>query len=94
MANRRNAKKDILFFIEEVLEDCLVFLETHQDKEYPEVEKIIDDMEQLYQEAIYRVNHIDAEGKKNTKKHFDGIYNMLLDGAHDAFARLSKAAAA
>jgi len=94
MANRRNAKKDILFFVEEVLEDCLIFLEIHQDKEYPEVEKIIDDMEQLYQEAIYRVNHIDKEGKKNTKKHFDGIYDMLLDGAHDAFDRLSKAATA
>ena len=92
MANRRNAKKDILFFIEEVLEDCLIFLETHQDKEYPEVENIIDDMEQLYQESIYRVNHIDAEGKKHTKKYFDNIYNMLLDRVHDAFDRLSKSA--
>ena len=92
MANRRNAKKDILFFVEEVLEDCLTFLVLHQDKEYPEVEEIIDDMERLYQESIYRVNHIDAEGKKNTKKYFDDIYNMLLDGAHDAFDRLSKLA--
>jgi len=94
MANRRNAKKDILFFVEEVLEDCLIFLTLHQDKEYPEVEEIIDDMERLYQEAIYMVNHIDKEGKKNTKKYFDGVYNMLLDGAHDAFGRLSKLAVA
>jgi hypothetical protein len=94
MASRKNAKKDILFFVEEVLEDCLIFITLHQDKEYPEVEKIIDDMEQLYQEAIYRVNHIDEEGKKNTKKYFDGIYALLLDGAHDAFDRLSKQAVA
>ena len=92
MANRRNVKKDVLFFVEEVLEDCLIFLTLHQEKEYPEVEEIIDDMEQLYQEAIYRVNHIDAEGRKNTKKHFDDIYNMVLDGVHDAFERLSKLA--
>jgi acyl-ACP thioesterase len=94
MASRKNAKKDILFFIEEVLEDCLIYLELHQDKEYPEVEGIIDDMEQLYQEAIYRVNHIDVEEKKNTKKYFDGIYDMVLDGVHDAFDRLSKLAKA
>ena len=94
MANRKNAKKDIFFFVEEVLEDCLIFLELHQDKEFPEVEEIIDDMEQLYQEAIYRVNHISAEGKKDTKKYFDDIYNMVLDSVHDAFDRLSKLAKA
>jgi hypothetical protein len=94
MANRRDVKKDILFFIEEVLEDCLIYLELHQDKENIEVEIIIDDMEKLYAETIYRVNHIDKEGKKNTKKYFDDIYNMLLDSVHDAFDRLSKLARA
>ena len=94
MANRKNAKKDILFFIEEVLEDCLIFLTLHQEKEHPEVEEIIDDMEMLYEEAIYRVNHLGGEGKKKPKKHFDDIYQMVLDGVHDAFDRLSKLARA
>ena len=70
----------------------MVYLMLHQDKEQTEVKEIIDDMELLYQKAIYRVNHVDVKGKKNTKKHFDEMYNLVLDGVHDAFDRLSKLA--
>ena len=70
--------------------DCLVFLELHPDKEFPEVENIIDSMEELYCGLIYNVNHISEEGKKNPKKYFDNIYMSLFDSVHEAFGKLSK----
>lgn len=88
MATKRDVKKDILFFIEEVLADCLIFLELHPKQEYPEVEDILDEMELLYADLIRKVNHIDEEGKKNPKKYFDDIYKELLDKVHLAFERL------
>lgn len=90
MASKRDIKKDILFFIEEVLMDCIVFQELHPDKEYPEVEDIIDSMEELYSNLIYNVNHIPEEEKKSPKKHFDKLYMHLFDSVHDAFGKLSK----
>lgn len=88
MATKRDVKKDILFFIEEVLADCLIFLELHPAQEYPEVEEIIDDMELLYNDLIQKVNRVGKVEKKDTKKYFDDIYKELLDKVHLAFERL------
>ncbi|MDR0365056.1 MAG: hypothetical protein LBH92_08595 [Bacteroidales bacterium] len=89
MATKRDVKKDILFFIEEVLIDCMIFMELHPQQEHPEIEEIIDEMEILYSDLIFQVNHIDEEGKKNLKKYFDAIYMQLLDHVHHAFEKLA-----
>jgi hypothetical protein len=92
MASKKEVKKDILFFVEEVLADCLVFLELHSDKEYPEVENIIDDMEKLYSDSIYKINHLVKEDRQQVKQFYNDIYNTLLDNTHQAFEKLSQLA--
>lgn len=93
MANKRDVKKDIAFFTEEVVSDCLSFLVTHAERDNTDVLSIIENMEELYEEMILRVNHIDGkDNKKMVKEYFDSLYSDLLDTIEEAFGQLSEIA--
>lgn len=93
MANKRDAKKDIAFFTSEVINDCFNFLILHQDRDNSDVLDIMDSVEELYDEMILRVNHIDGkDNKKMVKEYFNNLYETLLDGIESAFSQLSEIA--
>lgn len=93
MANKRDVKKNIAFFTSEVINDCFNFLILHQDRDNSDVLDIMDNVEELYDEMILRVNHIDGkDNKKMVKAYFNNLYETLLDGIEDAFSQLSEIA--
>lgn len=93
MATKRDVKKDIAFFTEEVVSDSLNFLIVHPERDNTDVLSIIENMEDLYEEMISRVNHIDAkDNKKMVKTYFNSLYEDLLNGIEDAFEQLSEIA--
>lgn len=90
MATKRDAKKDVAFFIEEVVSDCLNFLTIHSNRDNTDILNIIEKMEDLYEEMISRINHIDGkDNKKMVKAYFNAMYEDLLNGVEDAFKQLS-----
>ncbi|MDD4847725.1 MAG: hypothetical protein PHR53_03045 [Bacteroidales bacterium] len=93
MATKRDVKKDIAFFTEEVVSDCLNFLVLHNERDNTDVLSIIENMEDLYEEMISRVNHIDGKNNhKMIKSYFNSLYEDLLDAIEEAFSQLSEIA--
>jgi len=93
MASKREAKKDVQFVITEVISDCLNYLYMNPDKKAAEVHAIVEEMLELHNELLARINHID--GKDNpqlVRAHFKSIYADLLGKTDQAFSKLSEIA--
>lgn len=93
MASRRDLKKDINWITEEVIGDCLLFLDIHQDHDKEPVANIINTMIEKRNELVSKVNHQDkSEGRKETKEKYKSIAKDLIDTANTCFEELSKLA--
>ena len=73
--NLRDIKKDIEFFIEEFLDDCALFIGLNPEKNSDEINKIIDEAVDLYNELKDKINH--PEGTK--RSYYNGIRKELFD---------------
>lgn len=93
MASKRDAKKDVQFVVTEVISDCLNFLYMNPEKKAAEVHAIVEEMIELHNELVTRINHIDGkENPKLVKAHFKSLYTQLLGKTDEAFSRLSEIA--
>jgi hypothetical protein len=90
MAKIRRLKKDIEFITFEVVSDCFSALELYPDRKKTEIYTIISDAVNNGNDLMEKVNQKNLGDKKETKKHYKGIYTDLLKGADDQFSRLSK----
>ena len=103
MANLRSAKKDVIFFMNEVISDCYMFMCIHPDKNQEEAAKIIDQAMALGENLFEQINNYPSapgralkdanlrkEYRKQVKAHFAQISGKLLSATDEMFDSLSK----
>ncbi len=86
--NLRDIKKDIEYFIGEFIDDCTLFVALNPHKNSEEVNSIIDEAVNLYNDLKDKINH-PAEGKK--KAYYDGIRKELIEKLDELSEKLSAA---
>ena len=86
MASIRNIKKDIDYLVSEVVSDCCTFMYLYPEKKQEEALVIINDVIDLRNNLIARVNH--PEGK--AKDHYKAIFKDLLTNVDAAFKNISE----
>lgn len=84
--NLRVIKKDIEYFIEEFLDDCALFIALNPDKNGADINEIIDEAVDLYNELKDKVNH--PTGSKRT--YYNGIRKELFDRLDKLSEKLSE----
>ena len=86
--NLRDIKKDIEYFIGEFIDDCTLFVALNPHKNSEEVNSIIDEAVNLYNDLKDKINH-PAEAKK--KAYYDGIRKELIGKLDELSEKLSAA---
>ena len=83
--NLRDIKKDIEFLIGDFVEDCLMFVMLHPEKDVAQVEKLINEASDLADTLFDKVNHPAPDVKART------YYNRaeLLSGLDALCGKLS-----
>jgi len=75
MANKRQAKKLVIELSNQVISDCFNYLQLHPEKDNSDVLEIIDEVQQLRDELVMRMNHISgSDNPKLVKDYFRTIY--------------------
>ena len=93
MASIRELKKDINLITEEVIADCLLFVDIQPEHDKQPVADIINKMIDKRNELIYQVNHHDTKATRSENKaKYRNIAKELLDTANLCFEELSKLA--
>jgi len=91
MANRRNLKKDINWLTDEVLTDCLLYMEFNPQKNENELAEIVNNIILKRDELVNRINKPTSKIEpKEVKKQYNEIVKELLETADNCFERLSK----
>ncbi len=86
MANLRSAKKDVLFFVNEVISDCYTFLCLHPGKKDQEAAAIIEDAMALGENMFEQIANYPRD---NAKAHFKQVNQKLLASTDELFQRIS-----
>ena len=90
MANIRTLKKEINQLTNELVSDCLTYLDLHPGENRNEVGKIISDTLTIRNEIIEKLNQPkDKENSKLLKKHYKKLAEKLYKEVHLSFERLS-----
>lgn len=94
MANLRELKKDIDYLVFEVVSDCLIYANIHNEDNSQKISEIIEDAIELRNELIARVNQPeDKHNPKTIKLHYKTIRKDLFTGVDKLFASLSSLSA-
>jgi hypothetical protein len=94
MASVRELKKDIDYLVFEVVSDCLIYANLHNEDNSQKVSEIIEDAIELRNDLIARTNQPDGkDNPKIVKLHYKTIRQDLfkgVDGLFDSLSALSK----
>lgn len=90
MASKRHLKKDIDYLITEVILDCYACMEEHPDKDFSLYEGIINEVMDVKESLLEKINHFDPEVNGNSKVYFLGIKKDLVNQVSDIYGKLSK----
>jgi hypothetical protein len=91
MACIRKLKKEINQLTNEVISDCLTYLDLHPAENKDKVDKILFDTVKIRNEIIEEINHPkDKENSKLLKKHFRKLIEKIHKEMHISFKRLSE----
>jgi hypothetical protein len=90
MASVRKLKKDIDYLVFEVVSDCLIYSNIHNEDNSQKISEIIEDAIDLRNDLIARVNQPDGKGNpKIVKLHYKTIRKDLSTGVDKMFDSLS-----
>ena len=100
--NLRDIKKDIEYFIGEFIDDCTLFITINPEKNGEEVNKIIEEAVDLYndlKDKLYQApKAVKAKKEKLTRKnrpaltaYYDGIRKEMIEKLDELSERLSAA---
>ncbi len=87
MGNLRTIKKDVEFFICELIDDCLIYLELNNNKNEEKVGEIIGAALDLQDELIDKINHPQKEIK--ARVYYKAIEKELFEGVDALYEQLS-----
>lgn len=85
--NLRDIKKDIEFLIGDFVEDCLMFVMLHPEKDVAQVEKLINEASDLADTLFDKVNHPAPDVKART--YYNRVGAELLSGLDALCGKLS-----
>lgn len=85
--NLRDIKKDIEFLIGDFVEDCLMFVMLHPEKDVAQVEKLINEASDLADTLFDKVNHPAPDVKART--YYNRVGAELLSGLDALCEKLS-----
>ncbi|MCL2133047.1 MAG: hypothetical protein FWH39_01725 [Bacteroidales bacterium] len=86
MASIRQLKKDIDYLIGEVVSDCCTFMYLYPEKKQEEALAIVNDVVDLRNNLIARVNRPEDKAKG----YYKAIFKDLLTGVDAAFRNISE----
>ena len=87
--NLRVIKKDIDYMVNDFIEDCLMFVMVHQDKDVEKVEELINEADDLAISLIKRVNNPE-KGAGSLKPYYNAIVKDLYSGLDALCSKLSE----
>ncbi|HOZ29688.1 MAG TPA: hypothetical protein PLL66_02115 [Bacteroidales bacterium] len=91
MANRRNLKKDINWLTDEVITDCLLYMEFNPDKNNEKLVEIVNEIITKRDELISKINKPTSKlDPKEVKKQYVEVVKTLFKTADNCFESLSK----
>lgn len=91
MANRRNLKKDINWLTEEVISDCLIYMDFNQPKDEKPLAEIINTVVTKRNELFGRINQpTSTVARGEVKKMYTQMVKEMFETTNDCFEKLSK----
>ena len=90
MASRKDLKKDIDFFVFELISDCYDCIDENPDKDFSGFEAIINDIVDLQDELLAQINQYDTKSESNSKEYFKVIKNELTEGLKEGYLALEE----
>jgi hypothetical protein len=91
MANRRNLKKDLNWLTEEVISDCLIYMDFNQVDDEKPLATIINDIIVKRDELIGKINIPTSKMKRgDVKKMYSEMVKDLFVTTNNCFENLSK----
>jgi hypothetical protein len=91
MANRRNLKKDINWLTEEVISDCLIYMDFNQVKDEKPLAEIINTVISKRNELFTRINQPTSTiARGEVKKMYNQMVKEMFETTNDCFEKLSK----
>ena len=84
--NLRDIKKDIEYVIGAFIDDCCLFLSVHPDKSADEVNALVDEAVDLFNELLNKLGQ--PEGNK--RAYYDGVRKELLEKTDALYDKLSE----
>ncbi|MFT6844281.1 MAG: hypothetical protein ACJAUV_000455 [Flavobacteriales bacterium] len=94
MANRRSIKKDIQFIIHDLIDECCAYIILKGDEKEAQINVIIDQSVEVYDDLMKRVNNHNNLSGKEVKAHFNAIYSDLEEKSIELTKALNKSIAA
>ncbi len=91
MANRRSLKKDLNWLTEEVISDCLIYMDFNQVKDEKPLAAIINQMIVKRDELIGKINKPTTKMEaREVKKMYNEMVKDLFETTNNCFESLSK----
>ena len=90
MASRKDLKKDIDFFVFDLISDCYDCIDEHPDKDFSGFEQIINDIIDLQDDLLTRINQYDPKSEQNSKTYFNDIKKELAEGLKKGYQSLEE----
>ncbi len=91
MANRRDLKKDLNWLTEEVIADCLIYMDFNEVKDEKPLAEIINSIILKRDELITMINQPTSKvDSKEVKKMYNEIVKDLFETTNNCFESLSK----
>lgn len=90
MASRKDLKKDIDYFVFDLISDCYTCIDENPDKDLSGLEQIINDVIDLQDSLVSRINNFDSKGEENSKDYFNNIKADLAEGLKKGYEALNE----
>jgi len=88
MASRKDLKKDIEYFVFDLISDCYQCISDNPDKDMSGYEQIINDVIELHDSLLTRINQFDTKSGESSRKYFHQIKVDLASGLKAGYQAL------
>jgi len=90
MASRKDLKKDIEYLVFDLIADCYQFINDNPDKDFSGYEQIINDIIDIHDSLLTRINQFDPKGGESSRKYFHRVKIDLAEGLKKGYTSLEE----
>jgi hypothetical protein len=88
MASRKDLKKDIDALVFDLISDCYDCIDEDPDRDFSGYEQIINEIIDLEEELLSRINQYDSKKGTNSNTYFNNIKAELAEGLKKGYEDL------